>query len=56
MAAFETERVSAVILAKREVWGAALWTDADARRLDGLDVVKTGDLLILLAPNFSDCP
>lgn len=55
-AAFEQEHVTEVFLAKRGVWGETLWTDADARDLAGLDVVRSGDLLILLVPDFDECP
>lgn len=55
LAAFEREGVAAVFLAKRGVWGAGLWTEAEARELDGLDVVRSGDLLILLVPNVEEC-
>ena len=47
--------IPAVLLAKRGVWGAGLWTEAEARELDGLDVVRSGDLLILLVPNVEEC-
>ncbi len=54
--AFDSEHVAAVFLAKRGVWGAPLWTESEARSLEGLDVVRDGDLLILLVPNFAECP
>ncbi len=54
-AAFDSEHVAAVFLAKRGVWGAPLWTASEARALDGLDIVRDGDLLILLVPNFAEC-
>lgn len=53
--AFEQGGVAAVFLAKRGVWGEGLWTDGEARQLKGLDVVSSGDLLILLVPNFAEC-
>jgi hypothetical protein len=54
-AAFEQDHVGLVFLAKRGVWGEPLWTDADANKLKGLDVVRSGDLLILLVPDLAEC-
>lgn len=55
ISAFQRARVTAVFLAKRGVWGEGLWTDGEARQLDGLDVVASGDFLILLVPNPAEC-
>lgn len=55
MAAFEQEKVAAVFLAKRGVWGEKLWTDSAAAALEGLDIVRSGDLLILLIPDIEEC-
>ncbi|CAN5460123.1 hypothetical protein BH10ACT2_BH10ACT2_04130 [soil metagenome] len=55
MNAFTTEHVAAVFLAKRGIWGQPLWNDESAGQLRGLQVVRSGDLLILLVPNFSAC-
>jgi hypothetical protein len=54
--AFATERVAAVFVAKRGVWGQPLWTEADIRELTGLKLVENGDFLALLAPDFGGCP
>ena len=54
-ASFARAHVAALFLAKRGVGGAAQWTDAEARQLKGLDVVLSGELLMLLVPHFEEC-
>ena len=55
MNAFKSEHVAAVFLAKRGIQGRPLWNDEAAGQLRGLKVVRSGDLLILLVPDFAEC-
>lgn len=53
--AFSLEKVGAVVLAKRGVWGQTIWTDSEIRKLKGLKIISTGEFLVLTVPDFAKC-